>query len=125
MGCFSSKTKKEIEMKNRQEILNAQYNMRLMAKEMKKMSCEIEKLNKLTEIQQQQHTLESEMAEVNMEILKRKIAALEKDIANVGSPGASSRTDTSWSNYSNSRNYDVSDSESSYSEDSYIFYPNK
>ena len=78
MGCFSSKTKKEIEMKNRQEILNAQYNMRLMAKEMKKMSCEIEKLNKLTEIQQQQHTLESEMAEVNMEILKRKIAALEK-----------------------------------------------
>ena len=114
MGCFPSKPNQEMEMKNRQEILNAQNNMRLMAKEMKKMSSEIEKLNKLTKIQQNQLKLGSEMSELKMEIMKRKIATLEKEIANVGSSsGVSSRTDTSWSNYSNSLNYDASDSEGS------------
>ena len=103
-----------MEMKNRQEILNAQNNMRLMVKEMKKMSSEIEKLNKLTKIQQNQLRLGSEMSELKMEIMKRKIASLEKEIAKVGSSsGVSSRTDTSWSNYSNSLNYDASDSEDS------------
>ena len=78
-----------------------------MAGEIKRMNREIERLNKLREIECKKFKTESDVNNIKMELMRRQIVALEKNVENLSE---SNRTDTSWSNESNSLNYDASDS---------------